>query len=142
MKDTYGRVSWVPDQIAFDTNCGLRRHTDAQQDAFFDNIGLTVDAFHFNSKHKVTDVFCQEKCNPALFAELKTPNGWFFNTSIAEQTNVWLGKYQSILREMRVDRFNFFLDEMIMRRNRNVIQKLASEGYHPSSWEAGDIGPR
>lgn len=57
---------------------------------------------------------------------------WRFNSSIAEQTNVWFGGYHSMCREMQVDRFNFFLDEMIMRKNRLLHAKLEAEGAQPS----------
>ena len=84
-----------------------------------------MDVFHFKSKHKETDEFCQKWCNPAGYPELiRDDGGWYFNSSVAEQTNSWIGKYQSICREMRSDRYNFFLDEMIMRRNSHTVAKL------------------
>ena len=122
-----------PSFIFFDNNCLLRKQVE--NDPFFENIALTVDVFHFNSKHKVTDVYCRKFCNPEHFPELKKPDGgWFFNSSIAEQTNVWLANYNSILREMRSYRFNFFLDEMIMRRNRETVLALAAKGEKPGYW--------
>lgn len=57
---------------------------------------------------------------------------WRFNSSIAEQTNVWFGGFHSICREMQVDRYNFFLDEMIRRKNQLIIEKLKREGAAPS----------
>ncbi|KAF8225188.1 hypothetical protein L208DRAFT_1020343, partial [Tricholoma matsutake] len=56
---------------------------------------------------------------------------WYFNSLIAEQTNVWLGGYHSICREMVVDNYHFFLDEMVMRRNRMTKMKLEKEGKQP-----------
>jgi hypothetical protein len=47
-------------------------------------------------------------------AQATTTKAWFFISSIAKQTNVWLGSYHSICREMLVDKYNFFLDEMIV----------------------------
>ncbi|EIW78606.1 hypothetical protein CONPUDRAFT_27070, partial [Coniophora puteana RWD-64-598 SS2] len=69
---------------------------------------------------------CQKYCNPALFPDLQTDDGtgWWFNTSIAEQTNVWLGSYHAMVREMTSVRFNFFLDEMIRLRNIDLVEKL------------------
>jgi len=61
-------------------------------------------------------------------------NGWFFNSSIAEQTNVWLGVYHSICCEMLVDKYNFFLDEMIMQKNRLTKMKLEKADCVPSSY--------
>jgi hypothetical protein len=106
----------------------LAKHT--RGDPFFEGIGLTVDVFHFNCKHSVKDVFCQSNCNPAIYPELLGTNdkGWYFNSSIAEQTNVWLGGFHSILREMGVERYNFFLDQMILQRNKLTHKKLQKDG--------------
>lgn len=124
-----------PDHIFFDNNCTLASMV-RNKDPFFDDIGLTVDVFHFNSKHSETDIFCQENCNPAAYPELISEDnkGWYFNSSIAEQTNVWLGGYHAICREMLADKYNFFLDEMILRRNRMMREKLAKEGRSPRNW--------
>ncbi|KAE9388674.1 hypothetical protein BT96DRAFT_835922, partial [Gymnopus androsaceus JB14] len=54
---------------------------------------------------------------------------WFFNSSIAEQNNVWLGGYSSIVREMGSVKYNFFLDEMIRCKNKLILSKLQS--YNP-----------
>jgi hypothetical protein len=35
---------------------------------------------------------------------------------------------------MLVDKYNFFLDEMIARRNRTTKAKLAAQGYTPGNW--------
>lgn len=70
-------------------------------------------------------------CNPAAFPELMHEGKWRFNTSICEQTNVWIGGYRAILRNMEVTRFNFYMDEMIKRRNRFVIMELKAKGRNP-----------
>lgn len=120
-----------PNHLFFDNNCSLARHVKA--DPFFKDIGLTVDVFHFNCKHSTEDLFCQRNCNPAIYPELLGENGkaWYFNSSIAEQTNVWLGGFHAILREMRVERYNFFLDQMILLRNRMTQLKLQKDGQCP-----------
>ncbi|KAF8547820.1 hypothetical protein OG21DRAFT_1599609 [Imleria badia] len=102
--------SLKPDHIIFDNNCGLAHHV--KMDPFFADIGLSVDVFHFKSKHSETDTFCQENCNPAAFPELLGDDGkgWFFNSSVAEQTNAWFGGYHAICREMLGDKYDFFLD--------------------------------
>ena len=87
------RTYWggfMPNHIIFNNNCSVARHV--KDDPDFKNVGLAVDVFHFSNKHAETDYFCQSKCNPALFPELLGENGkgWFFNTSIAEQTYVWV----------------------------------------------------
>ncbi|KIO18482.1 hypothetical protein M407DRAFT_83864 [Tulasnella calospora MUT 4182] len=119
-----------PEYIFYDNNCTLAK--TVKHDPFFTHIGLPVDVFHFKTKHKETDIFCQTHCNPASFPELMDGEKWRFNSSVAEQTNVWFGGFHSICREMQVDRYNFFLDEMIKRRNRLIVEKLRLEGAEPS----------
>jgi hypothetical protein len=92
---------------------------------------MCVDVWHFLNKHKATHEFCQRHCNPADYPELMMDNNkWYFNTSIAEQTNVWLGGYHVIVREMLPLKYNFFLDEMIRLRNQVIINKLEADGLH------------
>ncbi|TFY50126.1 hypothetical protein EVJ58_g11174, partial [Rhodofomes roseus] len=132
IKRTYKNGPY-PEHIFFDSNCRIAPMV--RDDPIFKDIGLTVDVFHFTCKHKVTDIFCQTTCNPWAFPELRSAEGgWYFNSSIAEQTNVWLGGFHAIVREMLVDRYNFFLDEMVMRRNRNTVQKLEKAGKSPGAW--------
>ena len=122
-----------PDHIIFDNNCHLAKIV--KNNPFFDGIGLSVDVFHFKAKHSTADKFCQENCNPRAFPELiRDDGGWFFNSSIAEQTNVWLGGYHSICRELHVFKYNFFLDEMIIRRNRITLEALEKSGQQPMYW--------
>ena len=71
-------------------------------------------------------------CNPAGFPELYTiDHEWLFNTSAAEQGNVWFGKFMPVVREMDELHFNFFLDEMILIRNEWQVGVLAKRGFHP-----------
>lgn len=42
---------------------------------------------------------------------------------------MWLGGFHSILREMKVDRYNFFLDQMILLRNVLTRDKLQKDGH-------------
>jgi hypothetical protein len=116
-----------PNHIIFDNNCSLAKHV--KNDPSFSDIGLAVDVFHFKSKHATTDTFCQENCNPAHFPELRGEGSkaWYFNTSIAEQTNVWLGGFHAICREMIAMRFDFFLDEMLIMRNTATLAKLVKQ---------------
>lgn len=131
IKRTFQINEQMPNHIFFDNNCSLAKHV--KNDPDFKDVGLSVDVFHFNCKHSQKDIFCQMNCNPALFPELLSEDGkgWYFNSSIAEQTNVWLGGFHAIVREMLVDRYNFFLDEMIILRNRMTHAKLAREGHCP-----------
>ncbi|KAF8240480.1 hypothetical protein L208DRAFT_1539883 [Tricholoma matsutake] len=134
VKRTFRMPGSIPDHIFFDNNFQLAQI--AKKEDIFKNVGLSVDVFHFNCKHSEKDTYCQENCNPVSFPELLGENGkgWYFNSSIAEQTNVWLGGYHSICREMVVDKYHFFLDEMVMRRNRMTKMKLEKEGKQPTNW--------
>lgn len=125
-----------PEHVIYDTNCDAKQQAMASGDPFFTNIGMCVDVFHFLNKHKVTHQFCQKNCNPAMYPELMDKKGdWFFNTSVAEQTNAWLGGYHSMCREMLPAKFDFFLDEMIRLRNIQVLQRLQAAGSHPRTYD-------
>ncbi|KAG1727916.1 hypothetical protein EDD22DRAFT_789206 [Suillus occidentalis] len=135
IKEVYaGGDSIKPNHIFFDNNCTLAKL--AKGDPFFDNIGLSVDVFHFKCKHSQTDKFCQENCNPEAFPELHSDDGkgWRFNSSVAEQMNNWFGKYHPITQEMLAHKFNFFCDELILRRNHWTEQKLGKDGHKPHTW--------
>jgi hypothetical protein len=123
-----------PEHLIYDTNCDAKQQVLAHPDhwTWFLDVGMTVDVFHFLHKHDERHEFCQEHCNPVAYPELLGPDGkWFFNTSVAEQTNVWLGGYQSMCREMLPTKFNFFLNEMIRLRNQITVAKLAADGHNP-----------
>ncbi|KAJ6464032.1 hypothetical protein C8R45DRAFT_840554 [Mycena sanguinolenta] len=123
-----------PEHFVYDTNCDAKQQVMAHPDAWswWQDVGMTVDVFHFLNKHDVGHTFCQEHCNPADYPELMGSDGkWFFNTSAAEQANVWLGGYHSICREMLPVKYDFFLNEMIRLRNQTIIAKLAQDGHHP-----------
>ncbi|KDR71533.1 hypothetical protein GALMADRAFT_102508 [Galerina marginata CBS 339.88] len=119
-----------PEHIFYDTNCLARQQ--AEKDPWFKGIGMCVDAWHFRNKHAVTHEYCQRNCNPAMYPELMDAlMAWFFNTSIAEQTNAWLGGYHSMCREMLPAKYDFFLDEMIRLRNIEVLLHLQRQNRHP-----------
>jgi hypothetical protein len=127
----------MPAVLWHDNNCGIfpmLQHESAAVQARFEGTILPVDVFHFKCKHKADHTECNTHCNPMLFKEiLMDGDKWRFNSSAAEQTNAWLGGYQSMVREMEVVRYNFFLDEMIMRRNRSLIAELERKGKKPYS---------
>lgn len=98
----------MPSYIFYDNNCQFLKHLRSCDDHYFDNVGLPVDVFHFKCKHTEKDTFCQINCNPACFKELIGSDGkWIFNSSAAEQANVWFGKFQNIVQEMPVLRYSF-----------------------------------
>ncbi|KDQ59117.1 hypothetical protein JAAARDRAFT_57079 [Jaapia argillacea MUCL 33604] len=136
IRRTYYYPGLMPDHIFYDNNCNLWKHV--QDDPAFKGVGLTVDVFHFKSKHSEKDLYCDTHCNPTDFPELlNNDGGFFFNLSIAEQTNVWFSGYHSICHEMLVDKYNFFLDEMILHWNRMTYEKLLKEGRHPGYYHIG-----
>ncbi|KAJ7037282.1 hypothetical protein C8F04DRAFT_1257200 [Mycena alexandri] len=128
----------LPGVLWHNNNCSivkmLRNDTDEYLRTYFADVALPVDVFHFKSKHKEADIDCGAHCNPYIWPELRTEDGkWRFNSSAAEQTNAWFGGFQSIVREMAVERYNFFLDEMIKRRNRTLVKELRRRGKAPGS---------
>ena len=121
----------LPSFIFYDNNCHLKKVIDAVGDLHFKHCGLPVDVFHMKSKHKESDEFCGRHCNPALFRDLIVNGKWRFNSSAAEMVNAWVGGFQSIVPEMRKERYNFFLDEMIKRRNRMTVSSLRKRRHIP-----------
>ncbi|EIN11940.1 hypothetical protein PUNSTDRAFT_62687, partial [Punctularia strigosozonata HHB-11173 SS5] len=126
----------LPEVMWYDSNCRVSATLNASakdKQQRYARIALPVDVFHFKSKHKVTDEWCGSHCNPYMWKELRTDDGrnWRFNSSAAEQANVWFGGYQAVVREMQVDRYNFFLDEMIKRRNRVIVAELKKKRANP-----------
>lgn len=109
----------------------MKRVIQSTGTTHFQRCALPVDVFHMKSKHKESDDFCNRWCNPALFPDLISNGKWRFNSSAAEMTNIWFGGYQAIVRDMRVERYNFFLDEMIKRRNRMIVGDLRHRGKRP-----------
>lgn len=121
-----------PELIFYDTNCDAKEQADTSGDPWFQDIGMSIDVWHFLNKHKVTHEFCQLNCNPVMYPELQDDDGnWFFNPSAAEQTNAWLGEYNSIIQEMLLDKDDLFLDEMIRLHNIEVLQRFEKEGHCP-----------
>lgn len=138
IKRVYRRPGLMPDIVFYDDNCHLS--AVYKDDPAFALVGMPVDVFHFQCKHSINDVWCQQNCNPAMFPELTTSDGlWFFNSSIAEQTNVWLGHYHSICREMLVDRYRFFLDQMILMKNKETRKKQEKLDLGASNWTGEEL---
>lgn len=94
-----------PDFLFFDNACNLRSYARNRQFYdFLNRVAIVVDAFHF-SGHSADDDDCRLNCDPKVFPVLKTlDGGWLFNSSAAEQVNVWFGKFQTKVREMNVIR--------------------------------------
>jgi hypothetical protein len=125
----------MPNIVFYDNNCRLYKHLVHQGNLLYKTVGFPVDVFHWKCKHSKTEIECSYHCNPHCFPELigEDGRGWYFNSSIAEQNNVWLGGFHSILREMTADHYDYFLDEMVLRKNRLTKEKLKdfAPGYLP-----------
>ena len=120
-----------PSFCFFDNNCILLKHILASGETRLSNVGLPVDVFHATVKHKDTDAFCAMNCNPASFPELMDGTKWVFNSSVAEQTNSWYGKFLPIVREMTRIHYNFFLDEMVSVYNDWKVSTLSQRAMRP-----------
>jgi hypothetical protein len=125
----------MPHVLWHDNNCNiytmLQNEPEEVRQRFINTI-MPVDVFHFKCKHKETDTVCNEHCNPALFDDiLMDGDKWRFNSSAAEQVNSWFVRFASVVREMEVVRYNFFLDEVVKRRNRARVAELERQGHAP-----------
>lgn len=138
MMSTFPTQASLPGVIWHDNNCRiiamLKNDTDERLKTYFRDVALPVDVFHFKSKHKESDVECGQNCNPYLWPELHTEDGkWRFNSSTAEQANLWYGGFTAIVRDMQSDQYEFFLDKMIKRHNRMIVKELQQRGKKPYS---------
>ncbi|KAF7307966.1 hypothetical protein MKEN_01158100 [Mycena kentingensis (nom. inval.)] len=117
-----------PEHFIYDSNCDASQQVQAhpEQWEWFADMGMSVDVFHFLTKHSETHYHCQQFCNPASFRELLLEDGasWYFNSSIAEQNNAWLGGFQSIVRQMTAVKYDFFLNEMVRLHNEALLAEL------------------
>ncbi|KAF8546333.1 hypothetical protein OG21DRAFT_1427257 [Imleria badia] len=126
--------AWKPEHLIYNSNCNALREVESRDImiSFFKDMGMCVDAFHHKTKLRVSDQFCQERCNMRAYPELLDSNGkYYFNSSITEQTNMWFGAFHNICCEMVAVKYNFFLDEMVIRCNRYTVAMLHGQGKHP-----------
>jgi hypothetical protein len=129
-----------PNFFVFNAGCQLYAHVKDCE--WWQPIGLPVDVFHHKTKYKETDIDCQLHCNPANFPELQHFNKktkkdeWYFNTSIAEQTNVWVVRLYLMCQEMRAVFYDFFLDQMVLMQNDITKKRLEKQGYNPAYFRA------
>ncbi|KDQ12188.1 hypothetical protein BOTBODRAFT_89130, partial [Botryobasidium botryosum FD-172 SS1] len=133
LKVIFPTLESSPEAAMFDSACKVVAHIIAQGDPWFAEHGTAwvVDVFHFQ-KHKESDWRCKEYCDPGKYSELVSADGkWVFNSSVAEQTNSWFEGFHAMCRAMLVDRYNFFLDEMIKLRNRWMVDELEKKGHNP-----------
>lgn len=123
----------APSYLIYDNGCHLYKRSEASGETLHQEISLPVDVFYWKCKHKKSDDACAIHCNPYSYPELRIDDEghWFFNLSIAEQNNVWLGGYHTIIWEMAAVKYDFFLDQVIMDKNMLTIEKLELNGCIP-----------
>ncbi|KAF8590414.1 hypothetical protein K439DRAFT_1644748 [Ramaria rubella] len=140
MKSSWSQRFWkglfltrasLPQVLWMDMNCINSAMLHAQGDTYFQNCALLVNVFHYKCKQKKTDTWFTQNCNPMHWPELMHDGSWVFNLLAVEQTNAWFGGFLSIICEMRVDWYNFFLDEMIRRCNNMIYMDLRAKGRSP-----------
>jgi len=98
-----------------------------------------VDSYHYIN-HKATDNLCRTYCNPApsdgsapnLVGKQIDQNGNVqyyreFNTEACEQLNAWLGGFESILKRMTIQNFNWFLHVMLFYHSKHVLFRIAKK---------------
>ncbi|KAF9511609.1 hypothetical protein BS47DRAFT_1346637 [Hydnum rufescens UP504] len=113
-EQTFPTTPSMPEYLFFDDACHL--HRLIWDDPHWAYTATPADVFHHDQKHGPGDTYCQQNVNPAGFPKLILPDGkWHFNTSVAEQTNAWIGGFQAMVCQMEVTYYNFFLDEMIKK---------------------------
>jgi len=144
LMDLFPTQRSLPGVIWYDNNCKLYSMLQNDKDPYlrhyFDRCVLPVDVFHYKTKHKESDIDCGKNCNPYKWSELRlNDKEWRFNSSAAEQVNAWYGRFQAIVREMQVDRYNFFLNEMVRRRNCLVVEDLRRKGLQPCNYVRSHI---
>ncbi|KAF9006230.1 hypothetical protein BDZ89DRAFT_966122 [Hymenopellis radicata] len=124
----------LPSAFFYDKACHTLKHLLATGDSYLTaKTAILYDLFHGAFCHKEADVFCNAYCNPANFPELLDEQGRIvFNTSACEQANVWFGGFGTMVREMTLAHFLFFLDEMILVHNEVVVMRLQEEGLNPT----------
>ena len=115
----------LPNEFGYDDGCHLRRFSEIRKDVtekaspFWERIGkrIYVDRFHFK-KHKRTNGYCQEHCNPKDNESIVNAN-----TEICEQSFRWFARHKYSLNHMSPARFRFFLLLMADRRNDIRLEK-------------------
>jgi hypothetical protein len=89
----------------YNNNCHAAVMLAKENDEYFEDVALPVDIFHQKTKHAEDDAFCGRNCNAVIWHELiNDAGGWTFNSSAAEQVNLWIGGYYAIARLMCQDR--------------------------------------
>ena len=78
-----------------------------------------------------------------MVIEAETKDGekylkWAFNTQACEQLNDWIGGFDSILKRMTVDNFNWFLHAMLFYHTLHVLEKIKKREEKMKKGDNGD----
>ncbi|KAJ3303317.1 hypothetical protein HDU76_005372 [Blyttiomyces sp. JEL0837] len=104
--------------IYYDRACKLYQtlENDPQTKHLLGKVAFLVDLFHFRGHN---DTYCREKCNPITAGvEFEKAGMEKFNTSAAEQVNVWFGRISHMLRYIDPKLHDFYLYSLVDYRNR------------------------
>ena len=138
---TYPNEATRPDYVCIDKACQVLRTSveNGSWNSWSKTTRFIVDAYHYIN-HRVVDWLCRKYCNPApldgsapnLVIEAETKEGKkylkrAFNTQACEQLNSWIGGFDSILKRMTIDNFNWFLHVMLFYHTRNVLDKIKAK---------------
>ena len=149
---TYPNEATRPDYVCIDKACHVLRTSiqNGSWDSRSKTTRIIVDAYHYIN-HCVKDWLCRIYCNPApldgsapnLVIQAETEDGEkylkrAFNTQACEQLNSWIGGFESILKRMTVDNFNWFLHVMLFYHTRNVLDKIKEKEEKKKNGQESD----
>ncbi|KAH6873784.1 hypothetical protein BKA70DRAFT_1240949 [Coprinopsis sp. MPI-PUGE-AT-0042] len=148
LDDVYPAPTPRPNFIAIDKACIVLKTLLNHRPDWVTSTRFIVDTYH-HKNHSKDDSFCQEWCDPApsdgsvpnLVIMKRDAEGrpiWLraFNTQACEQLNAWLASYDSILKRMTLNNFNWFLHAILFLHAKKVLvrqeRKMAKTGSDDS----------
>jgi hypothetical protein len=141
LNQVYPSMDSHPDYICIDKACRLLKHIVAQGqwNTWSPTTRFIVDSYHYRN-HRKTDTLCRTWCNPAptdgsapnlvitaTASDGSTYQKRAFNTQACEQLNAWLGGFESILKRMTPQNFNWFTHVMLFYHSRSVIKQQVNK---------------
>ncbi|KAH6904546.1 hypothetical protein BKA70DRAFT_1432307 [Coprinopsis sp. MPI-PUGE-AT-0042] len=154
LDDVYPAPTPRPNFIAIDKACIVLKTLINHRPDCVTSTHFIVDTYH-HKNHSKDDSFCQEWCDPAP-SDGSVPNLvimkwdaegrpiWLraFNTQACEQLNAWLASYDSILKRMTLNNFNWFLHAILFLHAKKVLvrqeRKIAKTGNDDSEESTDD----
>jgi len=138
LASVYPNIESRPDYICIDKACQVLHTavTNGSWNQWKLSSRFIVDSYHYIN-HKATDDLCRLYCNPSpqdgsapnLVGQKIDQYGTIhqfreFNTEACEQLNAWLGGFESILKRMTQQNFNWFLHTMLFYHSKYVLTKI------------------